>query len=229
MPGPMPKTPTNMSTSDPRIEEFLADLKADGRSSPEDWHRFHLFLQAKKQTGLKDPPVPLILAASDESNATKHHRLSAQLHWASENGCLDDALRYLRDIPFEQWNSCSLEQWNQDSYHNLHWGWTSDPKPKNSAESAAHAIEILRARWDEVAGEELRAVTSPLRFEGAKGRRLVVLAKREASPPWGTWTSLDQGENRRFFTRLRAAVNAAIKPLEVDHIDFVHESTAATP
>lgn len=225
----MLKTQTNMSTSDLRIEGFLAALKADGRSSPKDWHRFHQFLQTKMQAGQKAPPVPLILAASDESNATKHYRLSAQLYWAQEYGCIEDALRYLKDIPAEQWNSCSLEQWNQDSYPNWHWGWTSDPKPKSSAESAAHAIEILRARWDEVAGQELRGVTSPLRFEGAKGRRLVILAKREASPPWGTWTSLDQGENRKLFTRFRAAVNAAIEPLEVDHIDFVHEPTEATP
>jgi hypothetical protein len=105
-----------MSAPDPRIEEFLAALKADGRSSPQDWHRFHQFLQAKKQAGQKAPPVPLILAASDESNASKHHRLSAQLHWAQENGGIDDALRYLSNIPVEEWNSCPLEQWNQESY-----------------------------------------------------------------------------------------------------------------
>ena len=225
-----------MSAMNPRIEQFLVALKANGRSSPNDWHRFHLFLERKKQPGQKAPPVPLILAASDESNASKHHRLSAQLYWAQENGCIEDALRYLKDIRVEHWNSCPPDEWFQDNYPKpdgtygpIHLEWTSDSKPKSSAESAAHAIEILRAQWDEVAGQELRGVTSPLRFEGAKGRRLVILAKREASPPWGTWTSLDQGENRRFFTRFRAAVNAAIKPLEVDHIDFVHEPTEATP
>ena len=218
-----------MSAPDPRIEEFLAALKADGRSSPTDWHRFHLFLQAKKQAGQKDPPVPLILAASDESNASKHHRLSAQLYWAQENGCIEDALRYLKDIPAEQWNSCLLEQWNQDSYPVSHLKWNFDARPKPSDAAAANAIAILRDRWDQIAGSELCGVTSPLHFSGPKGRLLVVLAKREASPPWGTWTSLAQGENRRFFTRLRAAVNEAIKPLEVDHIDFVHEPTEATP
>jgi hypothetical protein len=217
-----------MSTPDPRIDEFLAALKADGRSSPKDWHRFHLFLKANKQTGQKDPPVPLILAASDESNATKHHCLSAQLHWAQENGCLDESLRYLSEIPVEQWNSCSLEQWDQDSYHNLHWGWTSDPKPKMTTKTAAKLVEHLRSHWDEIAGEELSSVTSPLRFEGAKGRRLVVLARSDTTPPWGSWSSLARGENTKFFTRFRAAVNAAIKPHEVDHIDFVHKSPEAT-
>ena len=218
-----------MSAPDPRIEEFLAALKADGRSSPKDWHRFHQFLQSKKQAGQKDPPVPLILAASDESNATKHQRLSAQLYWAQENGRIEDALRYLSDIPMEEWNSCPLEKWNQDSYPVSHLKWNFDGRTAPSDAAAANAVAILLARWNEIAGPELGGVTSPLHFSGPKKRLLVVLAKREASPPWGTWTSLYQGENRRFFTRFRAAVNAAIEPLEVDHIDFVHAPTEATP
>jgi len=226
-----------LNTPDPRIEELLVALKADGKSSPKDWHQFYLFLEAKKQAGQKDPPVPLILAASMESDDTKHRRLSDQLHWAHENGCLDDVLRYLRDIPGEDWNLSSLGQWNQDSYPNYSWGWTSDPKPKMSVETATKLIEHLRANWDEIAGPELRAVTLPRRFAGAKGRRLLVFARKDSPPPWGTWTTLDRGKNKRFFTRLRAAVNAAIKPLEVDHIDFVevdhidfvHVPTEGTP
>jgi len=218
-----------MSTLDPRIEEFLMALKTNGQSSPKDWHRFYLFLESKKQKGQKNPPVPLILAASMESDATKHCRLSDQLYWAHENGCLDKALGYLRDIPSEGWNSCPLEQWNQDSYPNYTWGWTSDPKPKMSVETAKKLIEHLRANWDEIAGPELHAVTLPHRFAGAKGRRLLVFARRDASPPWGTWTTLDRGENKRFFTRLRAAVNAAIKPFEVDHIDFINVSNEDIP
>lgn len=105
-----------MSTPHPSIEDFLAALKADGRSSPEDWHRFHLFLKAQKLTGQKTPPGPLILAASGESDASKHRRLSDQLYWAHENGCLDVSLRYLRDVPVEQWNSSPPEKWFRDSY-----------------------------------------------------------------------------------------------------------------
>ena len=218
-----------MSAMNPRIEQFLVALKADGRSSPKDWHRFHLFLERKKQPGQKFPPVPLILAASDESNATKHHRLSAQLYWAQENGCIEDALYYLSNIPAGEWNSCPSEQWNQDSYPVSHLEWNFDKRTAPSDPAAARAIAILRARWDEIVGSELGNATSPLHFSGSKKRLLVVLVKREASPPWGTWTSLDQGEKRRAFTRFRAAVNNAIKPLEVDHIDFVREPTEATP
>lgn len=211
-----------MSTPDPRIKEFLSVLKADGRSSPKSWHEFYLFLKTKRQTGKKDPPVPFILAASMESDASKHQCLSDQLFWAHENGCLDEALRYLKDIPSKDWNSSPLDQWNQDSYPHGHFGWTSDPKPKMNVETASKLIEQLRANWDKIAGSELSAVTLPHRIAGAKGCRLLVFARRDASPPWGTWTMLDQDKKKRSsFTRLRAAVNEAIKPVEVHHIDFI--------
>jgi adenine-specific DNA-methyltransferase len=58
----------------------------------------------------------LVLAASDESDASKHVRLSGQLEWARENGCLDEAIGYLEAIPADQWNTCPLDRWEQDSY-----------------------------------------------------------------------------------------------------------------
>jgi hypothetical protein len=100
----------------PRMKTLLDSLERTGRSSPEAWDRFYKFLQSKKKPGQPDPPVPLILAASAESNASKHRRLSEQLAWALENGCLDDALGYLEQIPAEQWNSCPEDRWHQESY-----------------------------------------------------------------------------------------------------------------
>ena len=105
-----------MSLRDPAVEAFLLELKVDGRSSPRDWQRFFVFLRASKQYGQADPPVPLILAAAGESDASKHRRLAAQLQWATENGCAAAALDWLRRIPVEQWNACPPAQWNQDSY-----------------------------------------------------------------------------------------------------------------
>jgi hypothetical protein len=107
-----------MTATDPRIERFLSAVKSAGRSSPAGlhWHEFYEFLRARKQTGLGDPPVPLILAASGESSASKHSRLSGQLEWALENGCIDEAIRYLERIPVEKWNSCLLDQWGRTSY-----------------------------------------------------------------------------------------------------------------
>lgn len=105
-----------MNIHDTRIERILSVLKAEGRSSPRDWHHFYIFLQGKKLPDQQPPPVPLILAASDESNATKHDRLRRQLEWALANGCVDDAIHYLEQVPVDQWNSCPLEDWYKDSY-----------------------------------------------------------------------------------------------------------------
>jgi len=108
-----------MDHNNSTIECFLASLKEEGRSSPCGWHQFHQFLTTKKLPGQPPPPVPLILAASDESNATKHRRLGKQLKWASVNLCLDEAISNLKSIPPAQWNTCSVEDWHKDRYPNF--------------------------------------------------------------------------------------------------------------
>jgi|MTBAKSStandDraft_1061840.scaffolds.fasta_scaffold04467_4 hypothetical protein len=105
-----------MSNEDTRIEHFLAKLKTDGRSSPSDWHQFYLFLKARTLSNQPPPPMPLILAASDESNASKHRRLGEQLEWAYVNQCLDEAIWYLKKLSAHQWNSCSIENWHKSGY-----------------------------------------------------------------------------------------------------------------
>ena len=62
------------------------------------------------------PPVPLILAASGESDAAKHNRLRQQLEWADGHGFLPVALSRLAAIPPERWNSGSLGSWHTDNY-----------------------------------------------------------------------------------------------------------------
>ena len=101
-----------------RIEAYLAECKGVGRSSPAGsaWHDFWTRMSAAKPAGVSDPPVPLILAASSESNASKHRRLREQLEWAERNGLLDVALSWLAAIPAEQWNVSSLDRWHVDSY-----------------------------------------------------------------------------------------------------------------
>jgi hypothetical protein len=107
-----------MTRTDQRIERLLSAIKAEERSSPAGihWQEFYAFLMTKRQPGRKNPPVPLILAASCESDCSKHARLSSQLGWALDNDCLDEAIRYLEEIPVNQWNSCPLERWDDDSY-----------------------------------------------------------------------------------------------------------------
>lgn len=107
-----------MSPRDPQVVDYLAGLKRERRSSPEGiaWQRFFERLCTLKRPDADAPPVPLIFAASNESNSAKHRRLVAQLEWAGENGCLEEALRALRSIPSAQWSTGSLQRWDEDTY-----------------------------------------------------------------------------------------------------------------
>lgn len=186
-----------MSTSDSVIEGFLAELKANWRSSPDDWHKFYLLLKAKQKIWQKPPPPPFILAAYGESSASKHDRLTEQLNWAKESGCIDDAFFYLKNLSVGQWSSCSSELWLKENYpcQGWHWGWTSDKKPKVNAKDLEKFVNILCAHWNECGGQELCDATLPFRFKGTKGRRLIVLVKNDVLPPWGTWSFLATDES----------------------------------
>jgi hypothetical protein len=142
--------------------------------------------------------------------------------WATQNGCSD----FLSEIPAEQFYCVETPT----SYVVGPMGgpmfrqWDSQSRTKPDDATLVRLMEILESRWTEVVGQDLAKATSPIGFTGAKARRLVVLADGSALPPWGTWTerAFDE-EKRRSFTRLRAAINSAIAPHEVDHIDFKPE------
>lgn len=99
-----------------RIDEYLAALKAEWRSSPEGiyWHRFFELLQSYAQAD--GPPRPFILSGSASSNASKLVRLGEQLEWAAQHGCLDEALNYLGGVDRAHWSSCLPVRWDKHSY-----------------------------------------------------------------------------------------------------------------
>ena len=107
-----------MSIPITRIDDFLKAIRAEGRSSPAGtyWHEFYEFLQTRAKPGQTRPKRPLILAASGESNRTKHDRLRVQLEWANEAGRLEEAIEYLQRIPVDHWNSGNRECWDEDSH-----------------------------------------------------------------------------------------------------------------
>jgi hypothetical protein len=100
-----------------KIQTFLDDIRKDGKSSPTGkyWNDFYEFLKEAKNTGEPDPPKPLILAASGESDESKHNRLLQQLQWALDQSYLDEALNYLKRLSID-WNVGSLDDWNKSSY-----------------------------------------------------------------------------------------------------------------
>jgi len=63
------------------IAAFLDEIKKEGRSSAAGmyWNDFYKLLCRHGRNSDSNPPVPLILASSGESNATKHRRLETQL------------------------------------------------------------------------------------------------------------------------------------------------------
>jgi len=207
-----------MSDADFQIRAYLEALRTDGKSNPRNWDRFDKFLQSKRLPGADRPPVPLILAASSEAPATKHWRLGEELIWAQANGCLSEALDYLKRLPDDEWETSSPERWHRDGYERRFWSYEEKTRPGDA--DLAAALRHLQAHWSEIAGSEVSKLTEPIAFSGEKGRRLEVRVTGQGLPPWGSWTSIDHAR-RSSFTRLRAAVNAAIKPLEVDHIDFI--------
>ena len=105
-------------TESEKIEVLLSQLQSEERSSPvgESWMEFHDFLLTHQTKTSGKSPVPLILAASGESNGTKHSRLRDQLEWAARLGLLPAALSWLDRLPFSKWNSCSHANWNKTNH-----------------------------------------------------------------------------------------------------------------
>ena len=103
-------------------------------------------------------------------------------------------------------------------------------KPTPSRETVANALEVLKVRWAEIVGAELGPITRPLRFTGRRKRKLLVWADINGVPPWDSWTTLPTLlATRRRFTQFRAAVNGAIAPMQVDHIEFKSKVPASFP
>lgn len=104
---------------DQRKRKFLARIKSKGLSSPAGvhWKEFHeLLTRHRVSVDSTMPPVPFILAASGESNRSKHQRLSVQLDWAIANHCFDEAIDFLDGFDDDDWNSGTQDEWGRDSY-----------------------------------------------------------------------------------------------------------------
>ncbi|SRR6266436_8606681 len=94
-------------------QAFLDRIKHEGRSSPDGqyWAKFTELLYQYRKDKSDRPPVPLILAASGESDQSKHERLAEQLDWAILHGCFEEAIAFLDNLPEQHWNKSSSENW----------------------------------------------------------------------------------------------------------------------
>ncbi len=168
------------------------------------------------------PPIPLILNGWIYSNdLEKARRWQETLTWAR-------ARDLARIVEVREQDGYYVEEFTTYEVGPLggpmYLPWNFDAKVIPDAGRVQKALADLVKDWSSIVGSDLGRMTKPIRFAGKKKRRLVVKAAAEQVPPWGGWDYLASGEERRTFTRLRSAVNQAISPLAVDHIDF--ESSA---
>ena len=158
----------------------------------------------------------------------KMQRWEDTVAWANSNGCLE-FVTTISDNDFyfvSEPTSYTVGPAGGPMYR----PWDFDTKLRPSSEEIARHFETLKSRWSEIVGLELAHITHPLAFTGGKARRLLVQAECSANPPWGGWAYLSPVEaERRTFTRLRAAVNNAIAPHEIDHIDFTTDAEPIIP
>ena len=100
--------------------------------------------------------------------------------------------------------------------------WDFEPKFRPTNEELVRFLKRLKKDWPSIAGERMSAITEPTKFTGRKARRLLVRVTSDGEPPWGGWHSRSNISVQRLaFTKFRRQVNAALKPHEVDHIDFI--------
>lgn len=194
---------------------------------PEHWHRvYQECLEAAQNSNGKipEPPRPLILGGWAYSNdVQKCEQWHAMVEWAKKWGFEASTNQLTPEMMHVVENPSDYTVGPQGGPMYLPWNF--DPKPVISEDQIKQAMNILIASWPQISGKALCEVTRPLAFTGSKSRRLIVYANPSANPPWGSWTELSHGPQRREFSRFRSAINTAISPLFVDHIDFVHEET----
>jgi hypothetical protein len=161
--------------------------------------------------------MPLILGGwVGTSDRAKHDRWLETVGWALQQGLLDIVSNMTQQSMYMFDEMSTVEKGQFLSWYSYH-----EPKPRPTTSEVTRSMNHLRSAWMEIAGPEVGSVTSPKRFTGKKRRKLVVSFTTDKRPPWGGWSYFTRHEPRKPFTRLRAAVNAAIKPHHVDHIDFV--------
>jgi hypothetical protein len=167
------------------------------------------------------PPKLLILSGWTYTNdVEKMQRWEEKIEWATKNGCTEK-VSGIPDQDFyfvEEPTSYKIGPMGGPMYR----AWDFKAKNRPNSEQIKQSMDTLLSHWSEIVGNEIASITRPLALTGRKTRRLLVLANATVTPPWGGWSHLSTQESkRRTFTRFRAAINKAITPHEVDHIDFI--------
>jgi Dna[CI] antecedent, DciA len=164
--------------------------------------------------GLEPPSPPYNLDYFPDW--AKREKWWRTVEWAKANGC--EALVSLPDEDFIFVEKLGPAQ--GPDYGPPYRSDAFETRSRPATDELEAHFDQLRANWPDIVGQPIGSWTRPLKFTGAKARRLLVRANRERRPPWGGWFYISDGKGSAF-TEFRRAVNEAIAPHEVDHIDFV--------
>jgi hypothetical protein len=172
------------------------------------------------------PPRPLTLGGSwAASDTAKLQRWQKTVDWAVANNCT----AIIAAIPGQSFhhakNATNVRTGSVDGLRSE----DSNTKERPSSQEREKRLNHLRAHWADIVGPGIAAITRPVGFSGKKSRRLLVQAAGLAAPPWGGWNDLARDKtSRSAFALFRAAVNKALVPHQVDHIEFVVKELATT-
>jgi hypothetical protein len=185
---------------------------------PRVWVRIHTQLKEywqKNNCMGSEPPKPLFLSAwSFSSDIDKQECWEATIQWAKDRDLAESCIiseeqgYYVHELNTHRYG----ENWNLEP---------QDPAQKPDHELITEKLAKLKDDWNSIAGIEIAAHTRPVRFSGKKRRRLVI-SKDESdfNPPWGSWWTI-KSHRKEAFSLFRRAVNKAIDPHHIDHIDFI--------
>ena len=89
------------------LSEVIKEIQKDGRVCPQPskWQELWEMLPNKKRKGVRwEPPLPLILAAWDDTPAiSKKIRIHEHIRWAKKHGVLDTVYEFLKSLKKDDW------------------------------------------------------------------------------------------------------------------------------
>jgi len=182
---------------------------------PDKWNKIYSELQKvweKARSSIPEPPKPLILNGwMFSTDMDKKNRWDDTQAWIAKYASIE-LIQSLSDADFYK-----VEEFS--SYIPYQF-YDYDVKTRPSDTEIENAMRILKEDWLSIVGSDIGEHTEPYKLSGKKLRRLIVKVNAKCVPPWGSWKHIDSTK-QEVFRVFRKSINSAIKPVYVDHVDFI--------
>jgi len=182
---------------------------------PQVWCDIHsklIKIWEQDKLAMPEPPRPLILNGwMFSSDTDKKNRWDETKEWIIKYAN-PDLIGNLTDADY--YKVAKFSSYIPYKFYDL------EVKTRPSEEEIDNAIKLLKNQWKNIVGMGLGENSEPFKFTGKKQRKLLVKVNVSYVPPWGSWTHIDSTK-QEVFRAFRRAINSAITPIHVDHIDFM--------